>query len=304
MTACILALLLPASALQEDSLEAKRDEKLKKPFLTKSAWITDYEQALAESKKQKKPIFAFFTRSYAPCPPCLALEGGALLTDAFTAFSKDYVLFCHVTTQIPTDKHQDLLEKKGGQGFPHLVFMDEEGAVLATHDGDRKPEAFSTTGQKAKAFIDVREKAAKGDPAAKIDFLIAQLELGQAGDEEAGKRAKELPGATPEQAKKIEALRVGAAVREILSKIQDHEGEDAAGRKFLAMKKTGRPEPPGDGEVQPYWLLMMHAAEKDKDPATYEDGLKALKARFGTLEEAKEFFKNAEQTLRTLKGAK
>lgn len=48
------------------SLEEKRDKKLASEFLKKASWITDYEKALAESKKAGKPIFGYFTRSYAP----------------------------------------------------------------------------------------------------------------------------------------------------------------------------------------------------------------------------------------------
>lgn len=60
----MLAALL--AMLAQDPLEERRDAKLKSPFLTKAAWITDYDQALAESKKVGRPIFAYFTRSYAP----------------------------------------------------------------------------------------------------------------------------------------------------------------------------------------------------------------------------------------------
>lgn len=63
MNTLMLAASLLASA---QSLEEKRDQKLQLPFLKKAAWITDYDQALAESKKQQKPIFGYFTRSYAP----------------------------------------------------------------------------------------------------------------------------------------------------------------------------------------------------------------------------------------------
>jgi hypothetical protein len=48
------------------SNEEKRDKKLASEFLKKASWITDYEKALAESKKGGKPIFGYFTRSYAP----------------------------------------------------------------------------------------------------------------------------------------------------------------------------------------------------------------------------------------------
>jgi hypothetical protein len=66
--AMTLALLLglAATAAAQDSLEQKRDKKLQSAFLKKAAWITDYDAALAESKKSGKPIFGYFTRSFSP----------------------------------------------------------------------------------------------------------------------------------------------------------------------------------------------------------------------------------------------
>lgn len=62
-----LALLaLASAAAAQQSLEEKRDQKLKSPFLSKAAWITDYDRAREESRKTGKVIFAYFTRSYAP----------------------------------------------------------------------------------------------------------------------------------------------------------------------------------------------------------------------------------------------
>jgi hypothetical protein len=54
----------PQDADQE-KLVALRDEKLAKPFLKKATWLTDYDAALEAAKTSKKPIFAYFTRSYA-----------------------------------------------------------------------------------------------------------------------------------------------------------------------------------------------------------------------------------------------
>lgn len=48
------------------SLEERRDKKLREPWLRKASWITDYDKALEESRKSGKPIFAYFTRSYSP----------------------------------------------------------------------------------------------------------------------------------------------------------------------------------------------------------------------------------------------
>ncbi len=61
------ALLLgaAAAAMAQESMEEKRDKKLKSPFLTKASWILDYDKAREEAKKTGKPIFGYFTRSYA-----------------------------------------------------------------------------------------------------------------------------------------------------------------------------------------------------------------------------------------------
>jgi hypothetical protein len=214
------------------------------------------------------------------------------------------VLFCHITTHVKERKHEDLLEKKGGQGFPHIVFMDSEGAVIAEHDGDRDAAGFGATGKKAVAFTALREKAATGDPAAKVEFLLVQLELGQLGDDEAGARLKDLGKLSPEQEKKVAELRSGAAVRAIMAKVTDEKSQMAAGEKFYEMKKAGRVAPTAEREAQPYWICMMYYAEEKKDAATYEDALKSLKARFGQVEEAKDFFKKAEETLQELKAGK
>lgn len=219
-------------------------------------------------------------------------------------FAADYVLFCHITSHVEADKHQDLLEKKGGQGFPHIVFMDAEGRVLAEHQGARDAEGFAATGAKARNFLALKAKAEGGDAGAKIDFLMAQLELGQVGEAEAGEQLKKLGKLTAEQEKKFAALMSGAAVKAVMAEVNDEASALAAGRKFLEMKKAGRPEPLGEGEVQPYWILMMRVAEEDKDAAVYEEALTALKARFGGLPQAQGFFKNAENTLKKLKEEK
>jgi hypothetical protein len=61
----VIGLLLMAGAAHAQDFEALRDKKLQEPFLSKASWITDYDKAREESKKSGKPIFAYFTRSYA-----------------------------------------------------------------------------------------------------------------------------------------------------------------------------------------------------------------------------------------------
>ncbi len=71
-TAVLAALLLTLTAVaaarerSEKELRQRRDALMAKAWVKASPWITDYEKALAESKKSGKPIFAYLTRSYAP----------------------------------------------------------------------------------------------------------------------------------------------------------------------------------------------------------------------------------------------
>ncbi|MEM7262311.1 MAG: hypothetical protein AAF488_10010 [Planctomycetota bacterium] len=46
--------------------EEKYKTKLQKEFLSKIEWVDSLEKAKEMSKKTGKPIFGYFTRSYAP----------------------------------------------------------------------------------------------------------------------------------------------------------------------------------------------------------------------------------------------
>ena len=63
--ALAVGLALGAAMPAQDDLIAKRDAKLKSPFLKNGDWTTDYDEALARAKESGKPIFGYFTRSYA-----------------------------------------------------------------------------------------------------------------------------------------------------------------------------------------------------------------------------------------------
>jgi hypothetical protein len=54
-----------AAEKSQEELIAMRDKILAKPVFQKAHWRTDYDKARAEAKQTGKPIFAYFTRSYA-----------------------------------------------------------------------------------------------------------------------------------------------------------------------------------------------------------------------------------------------
>ncbi len=59
------ALALSTSGYAQ-SLEDKLEKKLAKDFVKNATWELDLETAKKKSKESGKPIFAYFTRSYAP----------------------------------------------------------------------------------------------------------------------------------------------------------------------------------------------------------------------------------------------
>jgi len=96
----------------------------------------------------------------------------------------------------------------------------------------------------------------------------------------------------------------GLEIREVLSTVtRDRATRLAAGKKFLEMKKAGKPAPTGDQEFQAYWIFIMDYAEGEKDAATFEEGFEALKQRYS--QQMSPQFKNAtEERLKKLKEGK
>ncbi len=62
----LIALLALAALAAAQSLEEKLAKELQKPFVKKVAWELDFDKALARAGEEKKLVFAYFTRSYAP----------------------------------------------------------------------------------------------------------------------------------------------------------------------------------------------------------------------------------------------
>jgi hypothetical protein len=50
----------------QDKMAANYAEMQTHSWFTGGGWITDFDEAKAQSQKTGKPIFAYFTRTYAP----------------------------------------------------------------------------------------------------------------------------------------------------------------------------------------------------------------------------------------------
>ena len=213
------------------------------------------------------------------------------------------MLFCHITSNVKEEKDQKLLSQKGGGGFPYVVFMDADGNVTAKLAGQRTVDGFGQTAEKAKAFAELKKKADGGDKAAKHDYFLQALELSHFAADVARKKMTEVE-LTAEEKEKVESKCLDLEVSDALASItEDKETRLAAGKKFAEMKKAGRIAK-SDQTVQPFWILMMDYAESQKDAALYEEGLNAMKEKFGAQmnnPKVKEWFATREETLAKLK---
>lgn len=277
----------PAPGGQVDDLAKKLEAKLNEKFLKNAEWVTDYDAALAKAKESKKLIFGYFSRSYAPCPPCHALEEGALSTPEFKEWSRAVVPFFHITTRIPGRKHDEMLTKVGGQGFPHLVVMDSDGEVLATHEADREVKAFGDTLTKATENSTLKARALAGDATAKVEWLCRQLEGGMIKFADAQTRVKGLGALTPEQKTRVDLamfeIEVGNKLEEIqmnATSQEDFETKFAAFGKTAAAWRKENKIPKGDQNFGMFHDAIRLYAEKEKNYELYMSAVKALKDRF------------------------
>ena len=55
-----------AQAQHQDQLKANLENKLAKEFVESGAWRLDYDEARAEAAREKKLLFVYFTRTFAP----------------------------------------------------------------------------------------------------------------------------------------------------------------------------------------------------------------------------------------------
>lgn len=213
------------------------------------------------------------------------------------------VLFCHVTTRLEGRKHEKLLGEVGGQGFPHLIAMDAEGKVLGEPPG-RKVSDFKLFME----YLDLKPKAEKGDAAAKVEFFIRALMMGDYKDvPSAQAHLATLKNATKEQKARAEALFVDVEVQEIMKPLKENKDRNkakelsvAAGKRMLEMHKKSR-VPVMDNSVGEFYSTILVYAEAEKDIPAFEAALKPLEERFP---EATRFFDAKRKILEQMKEEK
>ncbi|HBP17504.1 MAG TPA: hypothetical protein DEA08_06895 [Planctomycetes bacterium] len=210
------------------------------------------------------------------------------------------MLFCHITTRIKGRKHDGLLTKKGGRGFPHLVFMDEQGEVI-TKPAGRSVKAFEKGAQQVGSFMKLRNKADKSD-AEKVELLTLEIGFGTVSADEARKRAKELEGSLDDAAKAklaegmkvLEARDFEKEIKAALPKKRPASQEEAKavltklGEKFWADYQAGkRPTNNPQGPGQTFYQVMVQYGMQTKQAGPARAGYEGLEKIFGGFKQAR-----------------
>jgi hypothetical protein len=210
------------------------------------------------------------------------LERGPLSSDEFKAFSVKVVPFIHVASKVKGDPYPDLLDEKGGDGWPFVCFLDHDGNLIARQDRGAMRDgvaAFQATLEdQVKAFYELKQKADAGDKEAKVEFFMMRFDLGHVGVAEMRKAlAKDSP-LDDFQKDAVREHLVELATQEVLKGLEQDKPETFGpfAKKLLAQHKTiGLPE--GGAGITP-WYVILEDAYTRKDPATFKLAFTAIKA--------------------------
>lgn len=215
------------------------------------------------------------------------MEGGALSDQEFPEFAKEVIPFLHTTTKIEGHPYDGLLLEKGFRGFPSLAFMDAEGNVIATHQGERSVKAFRKTHADVKAYQDLQARIAKGEKGLDYALFVAEWNLGSLDYDKAKARAeamgKSLTAEQKKEAKQIvqdlEVLKHANALSMIRDQAQAEAAADEAGKHFHGMFTDGyRPGPKAEAR---FWGLLANWADKNGKIESLEQAVAWMNKTYG-----------------------
>jgi len=151
--------------------------------------------------------------------------------EAFGAWSKDYVLFLHITSYVYEDKNHDLFSHRGGFGYPYLAFLDDTGQLLSQVKA-RDLHGLAAAAEAARKLQAVRAKADQGDNAAAVQLFRQRLEMDGLSFPEAKAtyaRLREFIAADARPG--VEQLITNREISGALDRLREEHGRDM--RKFL-----------------------------------------------------------------------
>lgn len=96
-------------------------------------WLTDYDQALAVAKKEKKPILMYFGSSDS-CPPCIIMERDTFSKEEFQAYAKKNLVLLHIDFQmrkpfnmVEATRNDALQKRFQVEGYPTFLLLNPTG---------------------------------------------------------------------------------------------------------------------------------------------------------------------------------
>lgn len=147
-------------------------------------WLTDYDEALAESTRSGKPVLTLFTGSDW-CPHCRTLEERVFSTSEFESWSQEHVVLLMldlpesgISPALRSERSR-ICSKYGVRTFPSVLVLNSFGEKITEERGYR--------GTSASTWIK-RFAAKVPAPVAVADLEESMLtSLGEAVDEARGK---------------------------------------------------------------------------------------------------------------------
>jgi thiol-disulfide isomerase/thioredoxin len=112
------------------------------PTQASEEWLTNYDEALAESTRSGKPVFVLFTGSDW-CPHCRTLEDRVFETSEFQSWSEEHVVLLMLDLPesgiSPTvrSERSRICIKYGVRTFPSVLVLDSFGEKIVEEKGYR-----------------------------------------------------------------------------------------------------------------------------------------------------------------------
>ena len=205
------------------------------------------------------------------------MEGGLLSSEELKAFAKDYVRFAHVTTKIDGRAHDDLMERKGGTGFPYVATMNADGRVIATLGLGGRDLAGLEAMMKAGAAYEAKRAKADRTDAETAELLAFDVGVGNVTPEEARKTLASLD-LDEDAADELDMAIADVEIAAVLATIRSRDDLPVVGEKLAAMMSEGK-IPTDAGRAVRFYAAIIAYAERARDLPAFEKALAALARR-------------------------
>lgn len=218
------------------------------------------------------------------------------------------MLFCHPESDASTAKHKGLGKQFGITALPGLAFFTADAELIVQIPASPHSVAqFEKYRQRAQQMLLLRTGAAKGEPRAAAQWLIAQLEERQvdlvAGQKRRALLTEEIDTERARLDELLLNLQIGA---EILAVHGSPEQRRVLGARYLDMLGKGmRPSP----EVtRGFWFVILEHCEAAADVRGFTIGLEGLRREVersaAGAEWGEKLVRSFEQKLEKLKAGK